>query len=162
MLDVVKVASYLCKRYKEETGNDMDEMKLHKLLYFTQRECIIVMGEPMFPEQFSAWKYGPVMVSIRERYKNGTLNEELSKQELEKYMQVFNSVFENYAKDSSWSLSVLSHGETSWRNAHKGVAQDENSSELMKTEDIGIDAKRIKMRRFYFDRILPGIYGKNN
>lgn len=162
MLDVVKVASYLCKRYKEETGNDMDEMKLHKLLYFTQRESIIATGEPMFSDRFSAWRYGPVMVSIRERYKNGTLNEELSKQELEKYIRVFDAVFENYSKDSSWSLSVLSHGETSWRNARKGVAQDENSSELMKTEDIRVDAERIRIRRFYFEKIAPNIHGKNN
>ena len=35
MVDVVKVASYLYKRYKEEYGKTIDEMKLHKLLCFT-------------------------------------------------------------------------------------------------------------------------------
>lgn len=40
MEDVVKVASYICQRYQREFGKRIDEMKLHKLLYFTQRESI--------------------------------------------------------------------------------------------------------------------------
>ena len=50
-------------------------MKLHKLLYFTQRECLIQKGEPMFDAQFEVWKYGPVMVQIRQHYKNDSLPE---------------------------------------------------------------------------------------
>ena len=50
-------------------------MKLHKLLYFTQRECLIQKGEPMFDAQFEAWKYGPVMVQIHQHYKNDSLPE---------------------------------------------------------------------------------------
>ena len=40
MLDVIKVASYIFERYKAQEKTIIDEMKLHKLLYFTQRECI--------------------------------------------------------------------------------------------------------------------------
>ena len=50
-------------------------MKLHKLLYFTQRESIIQTDEPIFQEEFEAWKYGPVMTGIRRMYKDGRLNE---------------------------------------------------------------------------------------
>ena len=44
MEDVVKIASYICDRYQKEFGTRIDEMKLHKLLYFTQRECIAQTG----------------------------------------------------------------------------------------------------------------------
>ena len=47
MEQVLKVASYICQRYLAAFGHRIDEMKLHKLLYFTQRECIVQKGEPM-------------------------------------------------------------------------------------------------------------------
>ena len=62
MLDVIKVASYIFERYKAQEKTKIDEMKLHKLLYFAQRECFIQKNEPLFPDRFEAWKYGPVMV----------------------------------------------------------------------------------------------------
>ena len=37
-------------RYQKEFGERISEMKLHKLLYFTQRESLIQLGEPMFGE----------------------------------------------------------------------------------------------------------------
>lgn len=45
MLDVVKVASYISRRYEREYGSQIDEMKLHKLLYFAQRESIIQLDQ---------------------------------------------------------------------------------------------------------------------
>ena len=56
MIDVIKVASYIYKRYKDEKNTEIDQMKLHKLLYFSQRESIIRTGQQMFKEQFEAWK----------------------------------------------------------------------------------------------------------
>lgn len=37
----------------------------------------------------------------------------------------------------------------------KNTPFHENSSELIKLEDIRVDAERIKSRRFYFNEILP-------
>ena len=71
MEKVTTIASYIYQRYQQDYGKRMDEMKLHKLLYFVQREAIIQTDEPMFKEQFEAWKYGPVMVEIRRMYKDG-------------------------------------------------------------------------------------------
>lgn len=69
MLDVVKVASYISRRYEQTFGIRIDEMKLHKLLYFVQRETLIQTDEPLFSTPFQAWKYGPVLVQIRSLYK---------------------------------------------------------------------------------------------
>ena len=55
MEDVVKIASYICLRYRRRFGRKIDEMKLHKLLYFTQRESIIRTGEPLFGDCFEAY-----------------------------------------------------------------------------------------------------------
>ena len=81
MMGILQVASYIYKRYMDDFGVRIDEMKLHKLLYFTQRECLIQKGEPMFDAQFEAWKYGPVMVQIRQHYKNDSLPELMDKEQ---------------------------------------------------------------------------------
>ena len=53
MLDVVKVASYISRRYEQTFGVRIDEMKLHKLLYFVQRETLIQTDEPLLFNDFN-------------------------------------------------------------------------------------------------------------
>lgn len=158
MVSVAKAASYIFHRYKEEKGTNIDEMKLHKLLYLSQRESIIVTGEPMFSAPFEAWKYGPVVVEVRDLYRNEALNETLTEQELEKYKPVFDYVFVNYSDKDSWSLSILTHSETSWQNARKGLGPDDHSSNQLRLEDIRNDAEMMRMRRFFFDKIVPQLF----
>ena len=148
MIDVVKIASYICERYEKEYGERIDEMKLHKLLYFTQRECIIQTGEPMFSEPFSAWKYGPVVVSIRQLYRNDMLHDMPSEDVVRKYKAVFDKVFEQYAPKSSLSLSSLSHSECSWQRARGSAGRDDRCDTHLDIHDIEQDAERIKTRRF--------------
>jgi uncharacterized phage-associated protein len=153
MLEVVKVASYIVSRYRTQYGRCIDEMKLHKLLYFAQRESFVLQQKPLFDTAFHAWKYGPVIVEIRTLYKQGKLNEGLSDKDLSIYQGVFDQVFERYAYKDSWTLSSISHGEISWQNARIGIPADENSDELMSLEDIRKDAQRIKDRRYWLSRM---------
>lgn len=152
MMDVLKAASYIYCRYKEEYGKCIDEMKLHKLLYFAQRECLVQTKEPLFRDRFEAWKYGPVMVAIRDEYRNGTLCEVPSQEELACCQAVFDKVFQTFAAKDSWSLSTLTHSEYSWQKAREGCAPDEQSSTCIATEDIAKDADRIRTRRFLLNR----------
>lgn len=153
MPDIIQIASYICLRYQQIFGRKIDEMKLHKLLYFTQRESIIQTGEPLFKDCFEAWKYGPVMVSIRAAYKNDTLHEELPKNLQEYYKNVFDSIFKLYAPKDSWSLSSITHGEYAWQKAREQVSEN-NLHAIINTDDIRIDAERVKIRRFLYDKIV--------
>ena len=147
MIGILQVASYIYQRYCEEFGARIDEMKLHKLLYFTQRECLIQKGQPMFEARFEAWKYGPVMVSIRQHYKNDSFHELMDKAQVAQYKHVFDMVFKTYAPQKSWSLSTLTHGEYSWKHAREGFDEQDSCEVEMKTEDIMIDANRVRERR---------------
>ena len=152
MENVVEVASYICTRYKNQFGEPIDEMKLHKLLYFCQRESIIQFDEPMFTAEFEAWMYGPVIVSIRKLYKDNMLNSQLSMDSIERYKSVFDKVFEVYAVKDSWSLSTLTHGEYSWRKARGVLDGASTSNGRISINDIRKDAERIKMRRFFIEQ----------
>lgn len=148
MLTAIQAASYICQCYQEKYGSRIDEMKLHKLLYFSQRECIIQTDEPMFSEQFEAWKYGPVMVFLRDLYRTDSLHETMSVEDSMKYKAVFEKVFETLAGKSSWSLSTLSHGEYSWKKAREGYVKDAHCEVEILTDDIKVDAERVRIRRF--------------
>ncbi|MDE6258649.1 MAG: SocA family protein, partial [Muribaculaceae bacterium] len=87
MEKVSQIASYLLKSYKIRFGENMDEIKLQKLLYFTQREAIIRFGEPMFEAEFRAWKYGPVIIEIHNKYKADELHEVLSPESIEHWRE---------------------------------------------------------------------------
>lgn len=148
MEDVLKIASYVCDRFQKKYGRHIDEMKLHKLLYLIQREAIIQIGKPLFCNMFEAWKYGSVLYIVHAHYQSGDLHERLSDEAIEKYKSVFDKVFSTYASKTSWSLSTLTHGEYSWQKAREGYAPDDHCEVKIKTEDIMVDAQRIKTRRF--------------
>lgn len=146
MEDVKKVAAYILKRYENEYGEKIDEMKLHKMLYFAQRESIIQTGKPLFESTFYGWKYGPVVKEIRAAFKDDTLESYFNDDFDDAFYLIMDNVFENYAGKTSWSLSRLTHGEISWQNSRKGISEQEKSDNPIKIEDIEKDAERIKAR----------------
>ena len=146
MEDVVKVASYICSRYQEEYGLKIDEMKLHKLLYFTQRECIAQPEKPMFDATFYAWMYGPVLPEIRTLYKQDLLHELPTEESVKKYLPIFDVIFKDLASTKSVMLSAISHGEMSWKKARAGYRKYDESNVPMKLEDMYEDALRYKER----------------
>lgn len=147
MEDLMNVASYIYNRYEVEKGSKIDEMKLHKLMYFTQRESLIQNNEPLFEGVFYGWKFGPILKEIRIAYKEDSFYKEISEEVIARIIHIMDKVFEEYSDKDSWSLSRLTHGELAWKNSRVGVAESANSDNPMKLEDIREDAKRVRERR---------------
>ena len=147
MEDLMNVASYICNRYSKEYGSRIDEMKLHKLLYFAQRESLIQNREPLFDAVFYGWKFGPILKEIRLAYRDDLFYDSVPQDVIFRMLSIMNKVFEEYAGKDSWSLSRLTHGEFSWKNSRQGVPDGENSDNPMSLDDIRVDADRIRERR---------------
>lgn len=147
MVNVFDAASYVYNRYNDTYGTKIDEMKLHKLLYFAQRESLIQTNEPLFDAVFRGWKYGPILKEIREVYKKETFPIITSEEMLHELQKVMDPVFEKYAGKESWSLSRLTHGETSWKKSRIGIPEDENGDNPISLEDMKIDADRVRSKR---------------
>lgn len=147
MENVLSVAACIFKRYRETYGQPIDEMKLHKMLYFAQRESLIQNDQPLFDATFYGWKYGPVLKELRIAYKEGSLLSFFNEDTLQRIESIVNRVFMDYAEKNSWSLSRLSHGELSWIKSREGIEANTNSDVPMKLEDIRKDAQRIRKRR---------------
>lgn len=144
MEDMRNVAGYIAIRYKKEYKTNIDEMKLHKLMYFAQRESYVLFDQPLFNGVFYGWKYGPILKEVRKFFKENTLtfNGSLSQE----CRQIMDRIFERYAGKSSWSLSRLTHGELSWKNSRVGIEDEKNSDNPISNDDIIKDAARIKAR----------------
>lgn len=147
MKSIFTVASYISNRYQAEYGARIEEMKLHKMLYLSQRECIVQTDEPLFRETFQGWRLGPVSQAIHEHYANDSLNKNISEADMAEYKTVMDIVFKEFAHKDMWSLSRLTQGEFCWKESRKGVQPHESSSRRISTEDIRVDARRIKERR---------------
>lgn len=153
MVSVNTAASYIYEKYKSEFGTTIDEMKLHKLLYFAQRESIIQTGNPLFDATFRGWKYGPILKEIRESYKNSSFVSVTSSSDIDEMEPIVDTVFEQYAEKDSWSLSRLTHGEYSWKKSREGIPENINSDKPINVEDIRIDADRVRARRELLEQL---------
>lgn len=143
-MEAVKdVAQFIFTEYKALSHQVIDEMKLHKLLYFAQRECLAITGEPLFKENFEGWKYGPVCREIREEYTEDGMNVKTNPLSLEAAYIVKNVIL-TYGEYASWKLSELSHNEISWKNARIGLGENENGNKVLALNDIRKDAKKVR------------------
>ncbi len=147
MENLMNVAAYICNRYESEYGTRIDEMKLHKLLYFAQRESFIQNNEPLFNNVFYGWKYGPILKEIRSAYRDNTFEKSIPVAVITRISSIMDKVFEEYADKDSWSLSRLTHGEISWKNSRVGLSDGENGNVAIRMEDIAMDANRVRKRR---------------
>ena len=151
MMDsILNTASYIVHKYKELTGDDIDEMKLHKLLYFTQRDSLAMQGVPAFSGDFEGWKFGPVSKTVRAALRNNTLfNHRAFISADTEY--VANHVILRYGTLDSWDLSNLSHSESSWIKSRKGVPEGEIGDRIINLEDIKEDAKKVRLYDNVYD-----------
>lgn len=147
MVNVFDAASYIYNRYSEDFGEKIDEMKLHKLLYFAQRESIIQTDHLLFEATFFGWKFGPVLKEIRRAYKENSFSKKIWPDAIRKMKPIMDRIFADYAAKDSWSLSRLTHGELSWQKSRIGIPEEVNGDNPMNVADIREDAKRIKNRR---------------
>lgn len=145
MITALNAAEYLAMKHKSLFQTDISEMKLHKLLYFAQRESIIETDSPLFAENFEGWRFGPVIPSIRGHYKD-ILNTVCILEDMNS-KTILDNTFHRYGEKNAWSLSRLSHGEESWKRSRNGISEDQNSDRIILVDDIKIDAKRAKERR---------------
>lgn len=141
---VTEVAEFICSEFLDKFDRLIDEMKLHKLLYFVQRKSIADTGEPMFEATFHAWKYGPVVQEIRCLYKMGTIHGQKPSLSV-RNQQIIKDVMKDLAGSDSLLLSSISHGELSWQRARERAERGE--SDDMRLDDIREDAMRYRKRR---------------
>lgn len=147
MENTLCVAKVLYDMYYEQKGVQMDEMKMHKLMYFSQRESLMYNNEPLFDGTFYGWKYGPVLKEVRSVYMTEALFSDVKGQVSEKTKKLLKNVLERYGSLSSWKLSSLSREEFSWKKARTGLKADDDGNVKLLLMAMRVDATRELMNR---------------
>jgi len=140
MEKLMNVAKSLDTMYLKQYGDHMDEMKMHKLMYFSQRESLMLTGELLFEGDFYGWKFGPVLKEVRNEYKKAKPFAKYEDSVLEETRELLRGVMDRYGSLSSWKLSSLSHKEFSWLKARNGLKSGENGNVKMLVEAMKVDA----------------------
>lgn len=144
MEKTLSVAKALYNEYYIKMEQKMDELKMHKLMYFLQRESLIVNKAILFDEAFLGWKYGPVLQSIRNEYRKDIPFFNVDEDVSPNTKALIKEIIDRYGALSSWKLSSLSHNEFSWKYARQGLAANENGHIKLKVDAIKVDAIRAK------------------
>lgn len=143
MTDCLDIARYfIAKAYEDGREAEMTNMKVQKLLYYTQSLHLALFNEPLFDQEIQAWRYGPVCPPAYRYYSefearqlpvpNRNDLEQISKEQLELLEEVWMFFGEYHA----WSLSGMTHAEFPWRKARKGLPPEASSEEPILLKDM--------------------------
>jgi uncharacterized phage-associated protein len=128
-----------------EHGDLVTNLKLQKLLYYAQGWYLALRGETLFPEQLEAWVHGPVCKEVYQECKIFGHKPIIWEDDLNSFsaelVEHVKDVWEAYGQFSAFDLEQLTHQETPWKEARKGLASDAPSTNAI---DLGVMEKFFK------------------
>ena len=144
MSKILDVAQYIYDYYKELTQEQIDELKLQKLLYFCQREKLALMNEPLFNDEMQGWIHGPVSPLVRSYYDKteGIMTDVSTLSDEDRY--IIRNVINQYGNIASWKLRNMSHDEYSWQQSRIGLLPNQRGSKVISIDDIRLDADKVR------------------
>lgn len=140
-----KIADYIIS-LSHQHGDPITNLKLQKLLYYSQAWHLALYNKPLFDADFEAWVHGPVQPQVYRKYKkyawtpipkNPDPNELGLTSHIQKHI---NEVMAVYGILTAWELERTTHQEMPWIKARHGLASDEPSNAIISQSD---------MRQFY-------------
>lgn len=66
--NVIDVSSYIIE-YSNKINSPVSNLKLQKLLYYSQAATLVELGQKCFDSKIMAWEFGPVVVEAYQHYK---------------------------------------------------------------------------------------------
>lgn len=153
-MKAIEVAKHLLSRINkerfEELGDGISNLKLQKLLYFTQKANYSVYDEPFFEDSIEAWQYGPVVPIVYHHFKdyskeNIDIFKEVDfikdKEPLNiKQISIIDFIWDTYYQYSAGTLIDISHQDSCWiDNQGSHIPLKEMKCEVTKAEFLKYD-----------------------
>lgn len=132
LADIHAVCDYLILSACE-AGETLSNLKLQKLLYYSQAWHLAIREEPLFSGKFQAWIHGPVNRVIYDRFfatkslyspilPSDVINTNPVAALSDSQKTLIDSVLEVYMPFTGTQLEEMTHGEAPWINARKGFS----------------------------------------
>jgi uncharacterized phage-associated protein len=116
-------------------STSISNLKLQKLLYYVQGWHLGLKGTPLFNESIQAWVHGPVVPMMFQRYKICGWNS-IPRASAPPALPLAESrhideVLGKYGKYAADQLERLSHSESPWIDARKGLGPYDPSNAVI-------------------------------
>jgi uncharacterized phage-associated protein len=124
-------------------GEPITNLKLQKLLYYSQAWSLALSGKSLFTDRIEAWVHGPVVPSVFREYREFKWSPLVADCDQPAHGDVIrhvDRVLAVYGKFDASQLERMTHNEDPWRNARTGLAADEASNREITAE---------AMRKYY-------------
>lgn len=130
----------------------MTNKKLQKLCYYAQAWHLAIRKKKLFSDDFQAWVHGPVCPSLYHIYKcfgwDYIPKETVFPEKIDaEIMDFLKDVYDSYGHLDGDQLEFLSHTESPWVNARKGLQEWEPSNNIISATS---------MMEFYSSKIING------
>jgi uncharacterized phage-associated protein len=133
------VAHYLVS-VSQRYGDPITNLKLQKLLYYAQGWYLVLYGRRLFREQIQAWLRGPVVYEVWKEfsgYQWRPIRRRVSEPPLSGSSRDFlDSVYSAYQGYSAYHLEKMTHSESPWLIARRGLGNKEPSNAVIAVKDI--------------------------
>jgi uncharacterized phage-associated protein len=143
MINCLNVARYfIIKAYEDGIEAEMTNMKVQKLLYYSQSLHLALYDELLFDEEIQAWRYGPVCPPAYRFYSEFEANQlPVPSQDFlldisDEQKKLLEEIWEYFGGYHAYRLSNMTHGEFPWKKARKGLPPQASSTEPILLEDM--------------------------
>ncbi len=134
-----KVADYLVW-HSQKHGDPISNLKLQKLLYYAFGWFLVLEDQQLFGDAMKAWVRGPVVPTVYHKYKSYAwqpISSKVAKPDVPARVEIhLQDLMQVYGDYSAYTLEELTHKETPWLNARKGIAPHQASSRPISLEDV--------------------------
>ena len=160
MVSPLDVARYFIFRaYEDGRESLMTNMKVQKLLYYTQSIYLALFDEPLFDDEIQAWRYGPVCPPAYRFYSDFEARQlpVPRKDELtrisEEVQNLLREVWEYFGEHDAYYLSGLTHLEFPWKKARKGLPPEASSQEPILLSDMKMLGQEKRLNRLSYANV---------
>lgn len=136
MANVYDVAAYVLSRLP----TPLPSVKLHKLIYYAQAWSLVWEEHPLFGERIEAWVNGPVVPALYDLHRGNYQVSDCPKGKPADLppedSSTIDAVLEFYGNKSSQWLSDLTHSESPWIMARKGLSPNQRGNSEITLESM--------------------------
>lgn len=139
----LRVSEYTIRHFNTRK-QEITNLKLQKLLYYSQAWFLAIYGKPLFRERIEAWVHGPAVPPVFgefKSYKWNSIDRLCNEATLPASCRAHvDEVLGVYGGFGPKQLEILTHREDPWREARAGLSEVASSHNVISHES---------MKRYY-------------
>lgn len=133
------VAMWFVSKFCEH-GDLVTHLKVQKLLYYAEAWTQTICNEPLFIEDIQAWAHGPVVPEVFHAFKEYGWHPLPAPEVIPSFdaniLDVLEQVYDIYGEFSAKNLENMTHLDSPWIDARKGLSEEARCENVIPKEEI--------------------------